>query len=76
MCDIPLTTYSSGMMTMRSDCFQDNCRWVPNTYQIDFDRDGHGNLCDNCPKVKNPNQEDYDEDGQGEECDQDRDGDG
>ena len=57
-------------------CFQDNCRWVPNTFQRDKDRDGHGDVCDNCPEVKNLNQEDLDEDGIGDQCDIDKDGDG
>lgn len=55
---------------------QDNCPWVANRNQYDFDKDGLGNLCDNCPSLKNPSQEDFDDDGEGDKCDKDGDGDG
>ena len=45
---------------------QDNCPWVANRNQCDFDKDGLDNLCDNCPSVKNPSQEDFDDDGEGD----------
>lgn len=55
---------------------QDNCVYVPNINQADFDRDSVGDECDNCDRISNRYQEDTDGDGDGDVCDGDRDGDG
>lgn len=65
------------------DC-NDNCAFVPNGDQGDFDQDGLGDPCDpdpdgdngegyggyedNCPLVDNPDQQDTDGDGIGDAC--------
>lgn len=57
------------------DPSQDNCPYVPNTDQIDYDRDLVGDACDNCRSIRNTNQADLDRNGIGDECDGDADGD-
>jgi hypothetical protein len=72
-----------------SSCL-DNCTFVPNPDQKDFDHDGKGDLCDdadgdgvldhldNCPNDYNPDQANLDPhlDDDGDACDPDVDGDG
>ncbi len=59
----------------------DNCPWVTNPDQADWNRDGRGDACqdsdddgydddeDNCPATANPRQEDSDRNGTGDVCD-------
>lgn len=55
---------------------QDNCPFVSNPQQADYDKDGRGDVCDNCPDSPNPTQSNIDGDKFGDACDQDIDGDG
>ena len=55
---------------------QDNCPFVSNPQQSDYDKDGHGDVCDNCPVTRNPSQSNTDGDTFGDACDEDIDGDG
>ena len=59
-------------------CFlkQDNCPFVYNPRQYDYDRDDVGDRCDNCPYNSNPDQTDTDNNGEGDACAVDIDGDG
>ena len=50
------------------DC-DDNCPFIGNADQLDFDGDALGDLCDNCPWIANPGQADADGDGVGDVCD-------
>ncbi len=50
-------------------CPDDNCAFVNNPYQEDYDLDSVGDSCDNCIMTYNPNQEDIDGDGVGDSCD-------
>lgn len=47
----------------------DNCPFITNPLQEDFDSDGPGNVCDNCPTDPNADQFDEDVDGVGDLCD-------
>ena len=55
---------------------QDNCPFVYNPRQYDYDRDDVGDRCDNCPYNSNPDQTDTDGNGEGDACAVDIDGDG
>lgn len=60
-------------------CFsskQDNCPFIYNPRQYDYDRDDVGDRCDNCPYNSNPDQTDTDGNGEGDACAVDIDGDG
>ena len=78
-CDVTGTGWAESCMSTTDgilSCLQDNCVYVPNPDQRDFDRDGLGDACDNCASVRNVKQMDIDWDGLGDKCDIDRDGDG
>ena len=55
---------------------QDNCPFIYNPQQYDYDRDDVGDRCDNCPYNHNPDQTDTDNNGEGDACAVDIDGDG
>lgn len=55
---------------------QDNCPFIYNPQQYDYDRDDVGDRCDNCPYNHNPDQIDTDNNGEGDACAVDIDGDG
>lgn len=55
---------------------QDNCPFIYNPQQYDYDRDDVGDRCDNCPYNHNPDQTDTDNNGEGDACAIDIDGDG
>ncbi|OCT66417.1 hypothetical protein XELAEV_18042667mg [Xenopus laevis] len=57
-------------------CLKDNCQFVYNPAQYDYDRDDVGDRCDNCPYNHNPDQADTDRNGEGDACSVDIDGDG
>ncbi|CAB1339848.1 unnamed protein product [Coregonus sp. 'balchen'] len=56
-------------------CKKDNCPFVYNPRQYDYDRDDIGDRCDNCPYNSNPDQTDTDSNGEGDACSVDIDGD-
>ncbi len=47
----------------------DNCDYVSNPDQANFDGDRFGDACDNCVDVSNKDQADSDDDGLGDACD-------
>ncbi|MBD3217570.1 MAG: hypothetical protein GF310_04785 [candidate division Zixibacteria bacterium] len=61
--------------SITADC-DDNCPFIGNPEQEDYDDDGLGDSCDNCIYVYNPDQINFDEDDLGDACDPDDDNDG
>ena len=66
----------SFLFILYTNIVQDNCPFVSNPHQSDYDKDGRGDVCDNCPDRPNPTQSNIDGDKFGDACDQDIDGDG
>lgn len=62
--------------TLLFSLLQDNCPFIYNPQQYDYDRDDVGDRCDNCPYNHNPDQTDTDNNGEGDACAVDIDGDG
>ena len=58
--------YCTGGNT--TDC-DDNCIFIVNSNQDDYDNDTVGDACDNCVNISNPSQMDFDGDGKGDACD-------
>lgn len=67
---------SPHFSSLLSPLKQDNCPFVFNPRQYDYDRDDVGDRCDNCPYNSNPDQTDTDNNGEGDACAVDIDGDG
>ena len=63
-------------LSLPSSLEQDNCPFIYNPRQFDYDRDDVGDRCDNCPYNSNPDQTDTDSNGEGDACSLDIDGDG
>lgn len=53
----------------------DNCIFVPNPNQDDYNQNGTGDMCEACACSNNPNQNDTDKDGLPDKCDMDIDND-
>lgn len=73
---MPHLNAKSNFSSLLSLLKQDNCPFVYNPRQYDYDRDDVGDRCDNCPYNSNPDQTDTDNNGEGDACAVDIDGDG